>query len=213
MRHRRARPSALDPLPTRPRTHAGGARPTHAVVAREALAAGRVPAGAEPFVQWWRGDSQYEGGRGAAPAGLWTSKLPDDALRCVCEHLAPTSPNSEADHLVDESREYEEEFSELSACGADDLDEHASGLDGYSSDLLVQIRKEEACVGVAGQLRLVCSRWRHALKQNVVFLHSRLGEYREHQFMLSDNAAAARDTRIEVYGDPDDYFDDSDEFY
>ena len=31
--------------------------------------------------------------------------------------------------------------------------------------------------------------------------------------MLSDNAATARDTRIEVYGDPEDYFDDSDEFY
>ena len=108
--------------------------------AREALAAGRVPAGAEPFVKWWRGDSQYLGGRGAAPAGLWTSRLPDDALRCVCEHLAPTSPpNFEAEDVVDESQEYcDEVVCDLRTLGEEALDDITSRLDDYSLSLSVQ---------------------------------------------------------------------------
>ena len=135
--------------------------------AREALAAGRVPAGAEPFVKWWRGDSQYEGGRCAAPAGLWTSRLPDDALRCVCEHLAPTSPlNFEAEDIVDESQEYcEEVVCDLRTLGEEELDDIASRLDDYKASLSYQTGNEASRAGVAGGLKLVCGRWRHALKK------------------------------------------------
>ena len=78
--------------------------------AREALAAGRAPAGAEPFVKWWAGESQYLGGRGEAPPGLWTSGLPDDALRCVGDHLAPIAIDYKTEDVVDESQEYCDEL-------------------------------------------------------------------------------------------------------
>ena len=179
--------------------------------AREALAAGQVPAGAEPMAKWWPGDSQYLGGRGAAAVGLWTSGLPDDALRCVCEHLAPTSPNLEADHLVDLSQEFESQFGE--ELGEEELDELASGLDDYATSLLVQVRLEKARVGVVGQLRLVCSRWRRALAQSVVCLSVRLETYGEHRAMLSANADMARELRDEIHESDSDRYDDSEDDY
>ena len=37
---------------------------------------------------------------------LAQSRLPDDALRCVCEHLAPTREDFAAQDLIEESQEY-----------------------------------------------------------------------------------------------------------
>ena len=178
--------------------------------AREALAAGRVPAGAEPIVKWWTGASRYEGGRGAAPAGLWTSRLPDDALRCVCDHLAPTRPDFEAEEVIEESQEYcddvvPDSIDDLRRLNAEGLDELASTLDEYNSRLVSVIGMENGHTQVAKGLKLVCGRWRHALKKNVFELNARLEEYSDHSEMLKEEAERARRIRIEVHGDPREY--------
>ena len=71
---------------------------------------------------------------------LAQSRLPDDALRCVCEHLAPTSPpNFEAEDVVDESQEYcDEVVCDLRTLGEEALDDITSRLDDYSLSLSVQ---------------------------------------------------------------------------
>ena len=103
-------------------------------------------------------------------------------LRCVCEHLAPTSPpNFEAEDVVDESQEYcDEVVCDLRTLGEEALDDITSRLDDYGSSLLHQILREEQRVGVAKGLKLVCGRWRHALKKNVFCLNARVEEYRDH---------------------------------
>ena len=52
-----------------------------------------APAGVVENTKWWSGRSRYYGGR--APGLARMVELPDDVLRCVCEHLAPMNPPEE----------------------------------------------------------------------------------------------------------------------
>jgi len=171
-----------------------------------------LPAEAGPFVKWWPGASEYLAGRGAAPAGLWTSRLPDDALRCVCEHLAPvqSSANFAVQDLVDESQEYcddviPDSVDDLRRLNAEALDEVAGTLDNYSNQLMSCIGAEDKRVRAAKELKLVCSRWRLALKKSAFCLNARSKEYIEHADMILSTAHTAREVRLAVHGDPNDH--------
>ena len=148
-----------------------------------------APPGVVEDTIWWSGSSRYYGGR--APMARMP-ELPDDALRCICEHLVPTVLRSNEEWMA-EAREYCDEHATdaaVLACDEEGLGDVLVEGDNLSMDIRQKIREWKRGRGpVAVQLRLVSKDWRRAREKPTNDLKAELARLKQHKDML-DNASS-----------------------
>ena len=114
-------------------------------------------------------------------------ELPDDALRCICEQLAPTVMRSNEEFMA-ETREYCDEHmtdAALLACDEEGLGDLLVEGDNLRLELVGRLREwHRGRAPVAVQLRLVSRHWRRAREKPTNDLQAELARLKQHQVML-----------------------------
>ena len=126
------------------------------------------------------------------------AELPDDALRCICEQLAPTVMRSN-EELMTEAREYCAQHTTdaaLSACdkeGLREVYEECEYLQGAMCRRIREWKRERGPVAV--QLRLVSRHWRRAREKPTNDLKAELARLKQHRTMLDNACSRVRSAR------------------
>jgi len=178
--------------------------------ARGALEAGRTPAGALEFAKGWLGESVYRGGR--RPMARMPT-LPEDALRCIGDHLAPMAPAPHAEVILEASRALCERWdaSGIEALpvsqvrlSEEEIEAQIAAFDSFRGDMRHKVSElEQILYAVKRRLSPVSRSWHHALKKTVAVLEARLDAYCKHRDLLRNKKDTAHHIRVRVYGERD----------